>query len=136
MEYGDLRSPYSVAIQENTDQKKLRIWTLFTQWILKDLRVGEGGNLPLRPITWDKTASPILNLVKRIYFSTNQVIDGNFHSIYFSSACINRWQYLLWKNIISKCALFELFILKHFFIYPKLFRQFTHHLVYSNSSSS
>ena len=31
-EYGDLRSksPYSVRIQENTDQKKLRIWTLFT----------------------------------------------------------------------------------------------------------
>ena len=32
-EYGDLRSksPYSVRIQGNTDQKKLRIWTLFTQ---------------------------------------------------------------------------------------------------------
>ena len=31
-EYGDLRSesPYSIQIQENTDQKKLRIWTLFT----------------------------------------------------------------------------------------------------------
>ena len=25
---------YSVRIQENTDQKKLRIWTLFTQWAL------------------------------------------------------------------------------------------------------
>ena len=24
-------SPYSVRIQENTDQKKLRIWTIFTQ---------------------------------------------------------------------------------------------------------
>ena len=24
-------SPYSVRMQENTDQKKLRIWTLFTQ---------------------------------------------------------------------------------------------------------
>ena len=33
-EYRDLRSksPYSVRIQENTDQKILRIWTLFTQW--------------------------------------------------------------------------------------------------------
>ena len=31
--YGDLRSisPYSVRMQENTDQKKLHIWTLFTQ---------------------------------------------------------------------------------------------------------
>ena len=25
------KSPYSVRIQQNTDQKKLRIWTLFTQ---------------------------------------------------------------------------------------------------------
>ena len=33
IEYGDLlrKSPYSVRIQENTDQKKLRIGTLFTQ---------------------------------------------------------------------------------------------------------
>ena len=32
-EYGDLlrKSPYSVRIQENEDQKKLRIWALFTQ---------------------------------------------------------------------------------------------------------
>ena len=27
------KSPYSVQIQENIDQKKLRIWTLFTQWV-------------------------------------------------------------------------------------------------------
>ena len=27
-------SPYSVRMRENTDQKKLRIWTLFTQWRL------------------------------------------------------------------------------------------------------
>ena len=33
IEYGDLRikSPYSIRTQENTDQRKLRIWTLFTQ---------------------------------------------------------------------------------------------------------
>ena len=32
-EYGKMLriSPYSVRMQENTDQKKLRIWTLFTQ---------------------------------------------------------------------------------------------------------
>ena len=32
--YGDLlyKSPNSVRIRENTDQKKLHIWTLFTQW--------------------------------------------------------------------------------------------------------
>ena len=48
-EYGDLRSksPYSDRIQENTDQKKLRIWTLFTQCLRKKKanfigRYGEG----------------------------------------------------------------------------------------------
>ena len=29
-------SPYSVQMRENTDLKKLRIWTLFTQWIAID----------------------------------------------------------------------------------------------------
>ena len=35
--YGNLIrsiSPYSVRMRENTDQEKLRIWTLFTQWII------------------------------------------------------------------------------------------------------
>ena len=32
-EYEDLRkSPYSVWIQENTEQKKIRTWTLFMHW--------------------------------------------------------------------------------------------------------
>ena len=36
-EYVDLlsKSPYSVQMQENTDQKQLRIWTLFTQCCFK-----------------------------------------------------------------------------------------------------
>ena len=35
-EYGEIRSisSYSVRIWENTDQKKLHIWILFTQWNL------------------------------------------------------------------------------------------------------
>ena len=33
-EYGDLlcKSPYSARVRENTDQKRLYIWTLFTQY--------------------------------------------------------------------------------------------------------
>ena len=36
IEYGDLpsKSPYSVRVQENTDQKKLRIWTFSTQCVI------------------------------------------------------------------------------------------------------
>ena len=33
------KSPYLVRIQENTDQKKLRIWTLFTLWKSRDITI-------------------------------------------------------------------------------------------------
>ena len=40
-EYGDLlrKSPYLVRIQENTDQKRLRIWTLFIQWEISYIEI-------------------------------------------------------------------------------------------------
>ena len=46
-EYGEILriSPYSVRMQENTDQKKLRIWTLFTQW-----RISEGFHMEYKNI--------------------------------------------------------------------------------------
>ena len=36
-EYREIRSisSYSVRMRENTEQKKLRIWTFFTQWLLQ-----------------------------------------------------------------------------------------------------
>ena len=41
--YGVFSGPYSVRMRENTDQKKLRIWTLFTQWknIQVFLKIGQ-----------------------------------------------------------------------------------------------
>ena len=38
-EYEDLlrKSPYSVRIQENTDQNKLHIWALFTQCLFREI---------------------------------------------------------------------------------------------------
>ena len=40
-EYGDLqsKSPYLVQIHENRDQKKLRIWTRFTQCMHKRIKI-------------------------------------------------------------------------------------------------
>ena len=42
-EYGDLlrKYPYSIRIQKNSDQKKLCIWTLFTQCMTKKLVGGQ-----------------------------------------------------------------------------------------------
>ena len=33
------KSPYSVRIQENTDQKELRVWTIFMQWFVPKTKV-------------------------------------------------------------------------------------------------
>ena len=46
-EYGEIRriSPYSVRMRENTDQKQLLIWTLFTQLIYKVKLSGISGSL-------------------------------------------------------------------------------------------
>ena len=40
-EYGEILriSPYLVRMQENVVQKKLRIWTLFTQWLVLQLQI-------------------------------------------------------------------------------------------------
>ena len=50
-EYADLRSksPYSVQIQKNTDQKNLRIWTLFTRWWFTKFC-----DVLISIITWDR----------------------------------------------------------------------------------
>ena len=50
-EYGDLlhKFPYSVRMRENTDQKKLHIWTLFKQWCFaKEVQI----NISRRDSCW------------------------------------------------------------------------------------
>ena len=37
-EYGGI-SPYPVRMRENTDQKKLRFWTLFTKWVFSQMKI-------------------------------------------------------------------------------------------------
>ena len=32
-------SPYPVRMRENTDQKKLRFWTLFTKWVFSQMKI-------------------------------------------------------------------------------------------------
>ena len=48
IEYGDLlrKFPYSVRIRENTDQKKLRLWILFTQRLHPSKNCDRSGKWP------------------------------------------------------------------------------------------
>ena len=50
IEYGDLlrKSLYSVRIRVNTAQKRLRIWTLFTQWVMPTYLVAITDNKRLK----------------------------------------------------------------------------------------
>ena len=66
-EYGDLlcKSPYSVQIWENTDQKKLRIWTIFMRCMEYIIR---------RPFY----KSPVLNFKQiKLYVGTSERVFKN-----------------------------------------------------------
>ena len=58
-EYSDILriSPYSVRMWENTDQEKLRIWTLLTQW--RDAQVSLAHLWPMFPFysSWKRLKS-------------------------------------------------------------------------------
>ena len=77
-EYGEIRSvsPYSVRMLENTDQKKLNIWTLFTQWYLQmkikiETKIPLGPNNPHRNLCheWFKTCSTFILLTNAHVFT-------------------------------------------------------------------
>ena len=81
-ENGDLlrKSPYSVRIQENTDQKKLRIWTLF--------HVVSTCLIHLRP-----TFYLCMDTVQKLKFSIKN----------FFSKCDQIWRKLrIWSHLLKK----------------------------------
>ena len=86
-EYGEILriSPYSVRIRKNTDQKKLRIWTYFTQWIIfKKLFVVDAWHDLNYACAWKhhrnvRNFSKVINResikISYIFFSVNVVIN-------------------------------------------------------------
>ena len=71
-EYGEMRSisPYSVRMRENTDQKKIRIWTLFTQCFFFKLSIIPS-KLPSTLITASCSISSMASLSKSSCSSIN-----------------------------------------------------------------
>ena len=95
-EYGDphRKSPYSVQIQDNTDRKKLRIWTLFTQCALVSVYANTG---------WEKTTS----LVSSVAITAQKM---KFSIKDFSSKCEQiRRKRQIWSHLLKK-SLMENFI--------------------------
>ena len=109
-------SSYSVRMRENTDQKKLRIWTHFTQWIFDSilLRVNTGqGKLVFWYILGSEPCGKLMkslfqNHKRSIYFFYNCclkyslfnlqkthrfscILDKIANIFLFSGACTDRW---------------------------------------------
>ena len=63
-EYGEIRSisPYSVRMRENTHQKKLRIWTLFSS----DSQISRYALIVLVPAAWQYDTNSYKILDKKI----------------------------------------------------------------------
>ena len=84
-EYGYLRgkSPYSVRMRETTDQKKLRIWTLFTSVSMEE---DESFNV------WDRSWINCCD-------SNWDIIPSDFVPSYFSYLFVFQWlhQIFVWK---------------------------------------
>ena len=80
-EYGDLpnKSPYSVRIRENTDQKRLPIWTLFTQRFRQPSIADTGWRIYSKEKRHgNNKVSQILKILFRSAFLPIKSLTGNF----------------------------------------------------------
>ena len=84
-EYGEILriSPYSVRMRENTDQKKLRIWTLFTQ----SIHINRGVVYRKKDnLNWDWDCTAQQKMSTRRYRSRLQITERKRHDhfvVYF-----------------------------------------------------
>ena len=83
--YGVISGPDSVRIQENTNQKQLRIWTLFTQWALWKMKILQHRNLDISSKSFPRCTVLLISMIK---------IDWLYKKNYWT-ANINWKQYFL-----------------------------------------
>ena len=147
-EYGDLLriSPYSIRVQENTDLKKLPIWTLFKQWnnTINDWSEGSisswtGMYFKLTCVysafseNWEKKIHKLWTNIHSVnikfpqmYFCTNlhKKIGQQTFALFFwnrldsSSICVSYWIYVI---ILNRCWQFNALV--YLFIYNFLVKQ-------------
>ena len=100
-EYGEIRSisPYSVRMRENTDQKKLRIWTHFTQWLVQIMRLVLR-TLLKQQVFFQRTKNQLQGSYKTNYVDTGDVSLNKYSKLLFGfvGICnfVSRWE--RWLN--------------------------------------
>ena len=80
--------PHSVRIRDDTGQKKLRIWTIFTQCI--------------KICSSSKTVSKLLTFPWKIYRNFQNIIFGK---IYLDGWLFMVFMYLLWRTVVLSNSL-------------------------------
>ena len=70
------KSSYSVQIRENKDQKKVHIWTIFTQWILK-LQMAEVNSTPCHTCKMERFMKIVNGFQIQCLWNKCCTVEGN-----------------------------------------------------------
>ena len=92
-------TPYSVRVQENTGQKKLRIWTLFTQRTILD-----STNCSVHTLNHFKSIMTLLISKYVIKHNWKNYVIKIFIFISFQSNAMSGRYYVIWTTFLVYCA--------------------------------
>ena len=95
-EYGEIRSisPYSVQMRESMDQKKVRMWTLFTQ-----RSFGVFGVLALKVCLVIVYITQLKNWYSKLFFST--LISSNIKTTVYWAALLHCFVVFIFQYLLS-----------------------------------
>ena len=102
-EYREILSiyPYSVPMRENADQKKLRIWTIFTRWHSQKLSIFSGQ--PLLILLHQKVQA--IEIVPNL-FTKRTAWKTSSTSEFYSGPCQTYLIKLFWKQLMALAIYF------------------------------
>ena len=93
--------PYSVPMRENADQKKLRIWTIFTQWHSQKLSIFSGQPLLILLHQKVQAFETVPNLfTKRTAWKTSSTSES------YSGPCQTYLIKFFWKQLMALAIYF------------------------------
>ena len=106
--YGVFSGSYSVRMPENTDQKRIRIWTLFTQWRVNCN--GKKTTLSLTPCVIECSIDVTLKLIflpMNNFEQNNRNNDDMYDSFSLISSLLNNEKYSPFLNTEPLISLFS-----------------------------